>query len=375
MEKIAAHKPKLLYMNYFRAITIIMIVLGHTVCFGEKGGFLCELNTYIFKGGTFVFVFIAGFLFQYLSYKFEYKDYLKKKILNVILPYLFCITPAVIAFITFDSNPANPLYNITMPLKLFSAYLFGMVLNNPMWYIGMITIFFIFAPVLLFLKKHKTLWLTVLILSIFLTVFHKRPSVGYAIYRLKDFSTLNVYTVFLKLYFNSFVFFFSSYLLGMQACTLLDKYYDKIKRNIRLLTAIFAVLYVAALCFYVIYHSFTAYQSGHIFLTFMLLGICIMFENYINSKPALEKGMNFLAEYSFGIFFVHQYFINLILYHSIFDTFKKPFFNINQNTFSAFAHTWGTFAAAFICSLLTLYILKTILNKAGMKNTRKFIGV
>lgn len=375
MEKQTPHKPKLEYMNYFRAITIIMIVLGHTVCFGEKGSFLCDFNTYIFKGGTFVFVFIAGFLFQYLSYKFEYKDYLKKKFLNVILPYLICITPAVIVFTLSGNNPSVPLYNMGPAAKILSSYLFGLVLNNPMWYIGMISIFFIFAPCLLFIKKHKKLWFTVLALSILLSIFHKRPSVGYAIYRLKDFATLNIYITFLKLYFNSFLFFSSSYLLGMQTCTIIDKYFDSIKKNIKFISIIFTSLYLAALGFYITSKSFIAYQSGHIFLTFMLLSFCIMFENFINSKPHIRKMLGFLAEYSFGIFFVHQYFINLILYHSIYDTFKTPFFNINQNTFAAFAYTWSTFFISLICSLFALCILKKFLNKLNIKNTRRFIGV
>ena len=65
-------KEKLIFIDYFRAIAIMFIVLGHTLNCGQ--GDVWRTNKFFFGGGTYAFIFIAGLLFQYLSYKFEYKD-------------------------------------------------------------------------------------------------------------------------------------------------------------------------------------------------------------------------------------------------------------------------------------------------------------
>ena len=73
----AQRKPNLDYIDYFRAIAILFIVAGHTLCWGH--GEVERFNSLLLRGGTYFFVFIAGFLFQYLSYKFEIKTFSKKK--------------------------------------------------------------------------------------------------------------------------------------------------------------------------------------------------------------------------------------------------------------------------------------------------------
>ena len=57
-----SHKPKLNYINYFRAIAIVMIVLGHSICWGNKEGLIYITNTFLFKGGTFFFIYFRIFI-------------------------------------------------------------------------------------------------------------------------------------------------------------------------------------------------------------------------------------------------------------------------------------------------------------------------
>ena len=75
-------KPKremLNYINVFRGLAILLILAGHTMQIGEKGSWINNISFEIFAGGTALFIFISGFLFQHLSAKFEYKNYLSKK--------------------------------------------------------------------------------------------------------------------------------------------------------------------------------------------------------------------------------------------------------------------------------------------------------
>ncbi|MCR4662599.1 MAG: hypothetical protein K5622_01765, partial [Endomicrobiaceae bacterium] len=64
------------YIHIFRAIAIIIIVAGH--CFDCPQAILDSLVNVFIKGGTALFVFIAGFLFQYLSDTYTYPTYKKK---------------------------------------------------------------------------------------------------------------------------------------------------------------------------------------------------------------------------------------------------------------------------------------------------------
>ena len=76
----ATVKPKremLNYINVFRGLAILLIVAGHTMQFGTKGTWINDTAFEILTGGTALFIFISGFLFQHLSDKFEYKTYLK----------------------------------------------------------------------------------------------------------------------------------------------------------------------------------------------------------------------------------------------------------------------------------------------------------
>jgi len=76
-------KTKILnYINVFRGLAILLIVAGHSMQFGEVGSFAQRLSVEVFAGGTALFIFISGFLFQHLSGKYEFKNYMKKKWLN-----------------------------------------------------------------------------------------------------------------------------------------------------------------------------------------------------------------------------------------------------------------------------------------------------
>ena len=97
MEKIES-KKQLNYINYLRAIAIIFIVAGHTLIWGKPGHSIQRINSYFLQGGTLLFIFIAGFLFQYLSYKFDYKNFLINKFKNVIMPYWITMFPIAIYF-------------------------------------------------------------------------------------------------------------------------------------------------------------------------------------------------------------------------------------------------------------------------------------
>ena len=83
------------YVHNFRAVAIVIIVAGHAVVTLGRDAQPAQMDFLLdlLDNGTVLFVFIAGFLFEHLSRKFEYRSYLRKKLLNVIVPYLLISAP------------------------------------------------------------------------------------------------------------------------------------------------------------------------------------------------------------------------------------------------------------------------------------------
>lgn len=78
-------------IHYLRGITIIAVVAGHCVWLAawNPHSFLGSVIFNLIPGGTYIFVFVAGFLFHYTERdRFCFYDYLKRKVSNVISPYL-----------------------------------------------------------------------------------------------------------------------------------------------------------------------------------------------------------------------------------------------------------------------------------------------
>ena len=87
------------YIHSLRALAILSIVAVHCLPLFAWDRFRWQdrLLLSLVSNGTVLFVFVAGFLFQYLSYKFEYRRYLKSKLQNVLLPYV-CVSLPMIAY-------------------------------------------------------------------------------------------------------------------------------------------------------------------------------------------------------------------------------------------------------------------------------------
>ena len=156
------------FVNVFRSAAIIWIVAGHTIGNTVLGGvpghpLLSTMLYKIFSWGTTLFVFIAGYLFEYLLPKYEYKKYLKKQWLNVISPYLIWSIPGIIALI-HSSAPNAHLFKSASLLEqaIYLCLTGGFCITS--WFIPMISIFFLCAPLLIKYRQSLYLFLPVLLL-------------------------------------------------------------------------------------------------------------------------------------------------------------------------------------------------------------------
>jgi peptidoglycan/LPS O-acetylase OafA/YrhL len=180
--------------TYMRGIAILLIVAGHSV-YNSGEGFPLMLENLV-RGGTALFVFISGYFFHRVFYpRFEYQGFMRSKIRNVLLPFLWVSLAGLMLLLVewywLQGHAASQLL-----LDVWYTVRNGYVLF-PHWYVPFIMLVFALSPVFLFYIHLSRSWrVTLLLLSMLISILLHRP-IG------------NVNVLQSLLYFTPF------YLLGM----------------------------------------------------------------------------------------------------------------------------------------------------------------
>lgn len=371
MEKVQQprNKTKILnYINVFRGLAILLIIMGHTMQMGKTDSFAHIISCEIICGGTALFIFISGFLFQHLSYKFEYKNYLSKKWTNVIMPYILTAIPGILFCIYLPSAYKNPFDGLNLWIQIPLLLSIGRVHNVPTWFIPMIVIFFFFSALFIILEKKKILY-KLLPALLLLTIFLPRGIAEYETTLGLSYATK--YWIYVKYILCNFVHFLSLYVFGMYCSSnksVIDKFYDK-----KLLIWIFMIATSIIDIFIQIKYQYSNYTISKIFLTMLVLGYLKHYDEFILSHQKTNKTLDFIAKYSFGLFFVHWYWF--FIYNQI---FKLPAVApiVNGNYTQAFCIIIIRFIIVTLLSLGSLFFAKFLLLKLNKNiNTRQFLGV
>jgi len=270
------------YIHYFRALAIFFIVAGHAIdAFSWQGNVSMErFLRILFSNGSVLFVFIAGYLFQHLLYKFNFKKYLKTKFKNVWMPYFLVSIPAIIISVTILPRELvwTGFYDEPIWLQVLFFYLSGLHLS-PFWFIPMISLFYFISPILNWLDKGKVIYF---ILPLFILV-----------------SCLS----YRGLPHQSFIYFFSAYLLGMGCSKYKSSINLLISRNSFILLSLILIVSLTALEF--VFFNFKVFDLNYlqkITMCLFFLGVFFKFNSKLNSKF-----IGIIANTSFGVFFIHSY--------------------------------------------------------------------
>ena len=270
------------YIHYFRAIAILFIVAGHSidVLAWSEDRQLERIFRILMSNGSVLFIFIAGYLFQYLSNKYEIKKYYTSKAKNVITPYFLISIPSIFIFVAFIERDVmwTGFYDNPVWAQISLFYLTGKHLG-PFWFIPMITIFYIIAPILIRADKNKLIY-----------------------YMLPVFIILSCF-IDRGLPHQSFVHFFSAYLLGMYCSKFRDSINPLISNNIFILLSLSLLLFLATTEFLYMEETMTYLNYlQKITMSMFFLGLLIKLNKHLNSKL-----VSTIADTSFGIFFIHPY--------------------------------------------------------------------
>ena len=283
----SSSKEFLGHLHAFRAIAILYIVAGHALdAFSWDSAPLLGKTIRVFCGnGSSLFVFIAGYLFQHLSRRFNVAEYYRSKLRNVIVPYLIVSVPALVAvasglLVRWDVPPELT----TWPVWERVLWLLGTGRHlSPLWFIPMISIFYLAAPLLVAMDRRPR-WYVVWPLLMAVTMVVGR---GFAP--------------------QSFVHFLSFYVAGMffsHYRAVLDPWLKKpvLWLPLLLLAVVLGVLQIAGNAFGLPLFALNAWQK--LFVCLALLGVLPACTRLIASPKVSE-----LADLSFGLFFIHSYFI------------------------------------------------------------------
>jgi peptidoglycan/LPS O-acetylase OafA/YrhL len=254
----------------------------------------------LFENGTVLFVFISGYLFQYLERpdRFRYGPFLGKKLLHVVLPYLVVSTPAVVhALLHYKITSSYPeLKGTSLGYQALWLYAKGGAhLNYPLWFIPMITLYYLAAPLFIALARRPR-WQRIVFILVPVSLLAHRPSYP------------NLDTLQLAFYY------LSAYVAGMYVCQRRDRLEPWLNEWYVWIGALFVVLLLGH-WWLSPYHG--NYGARHLFsferglidwlyLQKLVLALFVLGLMYRVRSYALTA-LNALATLSFTIFFVHMY--------------------------------------------------------------------
>lgn len=317
-------------IHYFRGLAILLIVSSHLLYFDESTFFFKVISS-LYLNSTIFFAFISGFLFQQLRYKYDYKKYLLKKWANVILPYLVISVPAILYRLLTGPSYLATLDNVDLEHKSqiyqIAYYYFTGSHLLPLWYLPMISVFFILAPFFNVLDaRPKFYWLlpALFLLSLFL------PR--------GDFGNLSNIPYM-------FGHFLSIYCFGMFVSRYYITVFKFVKHRQSVLLISFILLFIATVLL-------ETFRPQLIFIQKLVAVLVIL--NILNSLKNRKISTFFskLADTSFGIYFIHFYFILV---------FRELFLKLFDSQYPHHPISWTLlFIIVMSCSYGVVYLIKKI---------------
>ncbi len=254
---------------------------GHTIdVFVWDSVHFERLLRILFSNGSILFVFIAGYLFQHLSSKFDVRKYYTTKLKNVIVPYLLISIPAIVVFITIlERETAWPgFYDNSILEQIGLFYVTGIHLS-PLWFIPMISIFYLVGPLLIKADRSKFIYYTIPV-TIIISCLVSR---GFP--------------------YENFVHFFSVYLLGMYCSRYKTLINPIISQNLVLMLGLFTIILLAMTEWMFMEGTMTFINYlQKLTMSVFFLGLLFKYNEKLTSKY-----VSLVADTSFGIFFIHSY--------------------------------------------------------------------
>ncbi len=326
-------------MDNFRALAILFVLASHAdsvLDIGKAGYYL----NFLFANATAWFVFISGYFFYFIeSKRFQYRDFLLKKAKFLLMPYLFLSSIAMLIGVgMFDQHES---LGLSLGSYLLWALIVGGNIIGPLWFMPMIMLFFMLSPIFYRLSNQRGL-IIVVVIALLLSFMTFRP-----------YNNSN--PLLAMIHFMGFFWF------GI----LVAKYHSNIQAwltkgwRFGLLAGLGLLLFLLSgqwelnsdtmmkMGFWDHLGEINFYQTGKFGL---LVVIFLSLYRYFNYRIPV---MSYLANISFGLFFLHGF--GLWLYDWLAPRFPEVFIDHN---WSAVTQIGFIFLFSWLVIVLTQHLLK-----------------
>jgi surface polysaccharide O-acyltransferase-like enzyme len=330
------------YVHNLRAIAILFVIAIHCISSlnWEESSGLHKVVLIITHNGVELFIFIAGFLFQRLSAKFQYKSYLQKRLKTVVFPYLLVSIPGIVYALLKGPFPGfRETVLVWQYLRDCLMYYLTGAHVVPYWFIPMILLYFLATPLFIVLDRWNGTYCLLpfgMLISIIIL-----PEFG---------EVVNPVRMFLH--------YLSFYLLGM----IFSRY--KVYR-LELLNDHRSWLLLALVITIIVEIVISPqWKFINVIQSQLLCSLLIYWLWKYDSKlPSyIIKTFNVIADYSFGIYLLHYY---LILF---WDAFLKKGIMLNQIPLrplpdGTLLNFIFTFISITMLSVMCVYLIKKIVGR------------
>jgi peptidoglycan/LPS O-acetylase OafA/YrhL len=328
-------KQRYLEFDYLRGIAILVIILGHAVVNVDRTLPMALQN--LFAGGTAVFVFISGFFFHSVFYRrFEYGDFMRKKVQNVLFPFLVISLVALLPMMQVWLGKPG------MTVAKFAENIYWQVHDGyvlyPHWYIPFVMALFVLSPLyLLYIRASLTAQLLLFAQACMIAMLVHRP-----------LGNMNV--------LQSLVYFTPYYLAGM----LYSMHFGVLNRHHRLLFALsllgvslFVVLQTLVFPHLANYHKAALTFGGIDLMFWQKLFLCIVlleFASWLTTRPENHLLLQ-ISNASFALFFIHPMVLTQV--HNLLQPVLKAMHpgalvNLAATLLSLVLATAGSYAVAWL---------------------------
>ncbi len=298
---------RLKYIHRMRALAIVSVVAVHANDQLEwsQSPSLQRFMENLLQGSTVLFFMIAGFLFHHLSQRFEFGDYLLRKVKNVIVPFLIISAPGIALLLNQPAFLASHPEMTDQPTWVRVAFLVGYAgaqINYPLWFVPVMASLFVLAPLFMALLRQPRLFDGALVLMLAVSLLAHRADVS-------KYHHLELV-----------MYYIGPYMLGMWASRQREDVHRFVDRQLGLIALVFLALLLGFTFFTDYRGSYvkTAFSQEKGLLDWVLLQKLVLFFLLVGLTRRWEKKslprLDFLAEASFPIFFLHMYVI-LAAYH------------------------------------------------------------
>lgn len=342
--------------NYFRAIAIFIIVFGHVVIFSDYGGDdFRDFIRNLFSGGTGLFVYVSGFMFHHVFLKnFSYMSFLKKKTVQLIPPYIF-LSLLPVALSVVEPRPVSDGYYLPVGDSFFDYYIlpfFKYVVTGGAlvgyWYIPFAMVLFLISPIfILYCRINFLGMISLALMFLCFSSFVHRPEYNIPLWQ-------------------SLIYYVPFYMLGIFS----SKYRNEVtlSRKYALYVSFFMLFSMVLISYYMVFlehvGNFTKYAfsySGLDFQVFKVLFLCVfLYVGLIYLNPPKDRGVwKVVKDYSFPIFFLHGYALEVLSRLSLLDLLGTSFM--------------GVLVLTVFCMLFSIFVTKSFEMLLGA-NSKYFVA-